>query len=525
MKRHLIYISIAVIFILSFMPSCLKDHGNYEYTDAPEIIIDTAGMDRMVLYANLSVGTTISGFAPKVTYTKGETGLEYAWFIHKWIYRPVQQGNSMVYPPVDTLCTTRELKWEISEEPDRYALYFSVHDPELDITRVFNWGMITITSAGTKSGLYLLSEYNGNTDIDVYTSALMLIFGGDSFTPKLFSTLNGGEMIPGKPRLISFGRDYYYAFTEQQGLRISPENLMVMDNFEQMFYQPVVYNPQAMVYANGVCEFLINDGKLHIMYTNQANDRKFSAPIAGDYYAAPYLSSVTWVSYGAIEGAINSEQVIFDKQSNSFVPYFPRTSSVSRFKSTDPQAVIDVNNMPGTLKHSMQGGSNYVMNIMDINGAPWLYIVNFSNVVDDGDLSALGDGSKLSLAGCPGILDAKLFTTTRNGSAMYYSVGNKVYTYSYTSGISNATLIWEGSAAEEVTSMYVMPSGGFPTAGCILWIAAWNESTKEGRLIEFEIDPYAGTPRTQWIGSFAPTHSNPYITTGLGKITSMTVKM
>ena len=152
----------------------------------------------------------------------------------------------------------------------------------------------------------MLSEYNGETDIDVYTSDLMLIFGGDSIIPRYYSQVTG-QTIPGQPRFIRGShtggteRDGYLVATDRTMLRLNSVGLTTMDTWNDMFYTvPDVFNPQECYFMNNA-DFLINDGKLHVLYTDQTNDRKFSAAISGDYTAAPFLAHGTRTSWGRCE--------------------------------------------------------------------------------------------------------------------------------------------------------------------------------------------------------------------------------
>jgi len=405
-------------------------------------------------------------------------------------------------------------------------------------------------------------------------------------------------MIPGKPRFISYGASYYYAFTEQQGKRLNENGLQLMDDFNAMFYSTPAYNPQNVMYTNNCefiindgklhvmytnkandrkfsapvagsynaapfmskmtkasnenglqlmddfnamfystpaynpqnvmytnnCEFIINDGKLHVMYTNKANDRKFSAPVAGSYNAAPFMSKETKASWRPVVGAINSDQVIFDLTAKAFRPYFPQSTAISQFKATVPGAFIDVNNMKSAPVASLEANGGQVYNIMRINGKDSLYVVNYYNVVDDGDLS-VGGNSRISLAGCEGISQAKYFASSNAGSAFFYATDNAVYSFSYTSGQTKQLDIYKCAAGEVVTCLYQLPNGGFPTAGCVLWIAIWNTANNTGSLREYEVDPTSGAITTFWSDMFAPDLGNPSIKTGFGKIKSMIIKM
>ena len=108
-----------------------------------------------------------------------------------------------------------------------------------------------------------------------------------------------------------------------------------MNDWSDMFYDtPENFNPETSFFTNN-CDFLINDGKLHVLYANKANDRKFSAPIAGDYEAAPYLMYSTRASWRPVTGAINAYQVIYDEKNKRFRPYFSNGTSVTAFKGTN----------------------------------------------------------------------------------------------------------------------------------------------------------------------------------------------
>jgi hypothetical protein len=501
----------------------VEDNGNYEYQSVSEIKIDTLGMaNRLDLYS-LELGKEIE-IEPNITYDKNSDELEYYWIAYPYYYNVVQQGNAMVYPQADTISHSHKLKWIVDIKPGLYTVQFVVVDPERKLRSFFNFAGITIPEKGVKTGLYILSEYDGQTDIDLYGSARALIIGGNHFTPKYYSTNHGGELIPGKPLFISYGRDYYYAFTDQTAKRLNTNALMLMENFEDMFYSVPVYHPQNLVYTNN-CEFLVNDGRLHVLYTNKTNDRKFSDPVAGNYVAGNYLSKMTRTTYSPVLNAINSDQVIFDVAANGFKPYFPQATSIGNFKETTPEAFIDANKMKRDVVASFEANGGQTYNIMNIDGRDSLYVLTFYNVVDDGDLSSAGVGSRVDLSGCKDIRNAKYFGSSNAGNAFFYATDKAVYSFSYTSGQKNQLDIYACAAEEEVTAIFVMPSGGFPTSGCVLWIGVWNEREKTGSLVEFEINPTSGAISNQWSPIYAPTLSNPQITKGLGKIKSMTIKM
>lgn len=522
-----IYIFLAA-FILTVFYSCYKDEGNYDYLAEEQvgiIEIDTVGnTDRFAFAMTYNPGDTIR-MAPRVKYAHPEN-LKYAWITYPYPYEAVQVGNAMVYPKADTIARTLEVEWEVTHEPGWYNSGLLVTDTVRGLSAQMLFSYFRVNKPGARSGVYILSEYNGQSDIDFYTSQLCLIYGGDTMIPNYYSETSRGGKLPGKPLFISYGQSYYYVFTEEGGYRLNEAGLELMADWDQMFYNVPSYKPQALNYINN-CEFLINNGKLHVLYTNKTNDRKFSAPIGGNYSAESFLTDRTRTSYGAVSGAINSDQVIFDEKSLGFRPYFSMATEVGEFMNTIPEAYINAKRLPSNplaIKGG-EGGKTYA--ILENEGKPYLYILNFYNVIDDGDLSGNGINSVIDLSGCKDIRNLKFFDANLNGSAFFYATDKGVYSFTPSSGQTNAATIYECAADEEVTCISVFAGhagGGFPTAGAILWIGVWNESSKTGKLVEFEIDAYSGLARRQWGAMFAPTHSNPHITTGFGKIKSITTK-
>ncbi|WP_294081329.1 PKD-like family lipoprotein [Proteiniphilum sp. UBA5384] len=522
-----IYIFLAFFVLLVFY-SCYKDDGNYDYLQEEQVSIieiDTVGnADRFAFVMIYNPGDTIR-MAPRVKYAHPEN-LKYAWITYPYPYEAVQVGNAMVYPKADTIARTLEVEWEVTHQPGWYNSGLLVTDTVRGLSAQMLFSYFRVNKPGAREGVYILSEYDRQSDIDFYTSQLCLIYGDDSMIPNYYSETTRGEMLPGKPLFISYGQDYYYVFTEQGGYRLNTAGLELMEDWDQMFYNTPSYKPQALNYINN-CEFLVNNGKLHVLYTNKTNDRKFSAPIGGDYSASPFLSDRTRASYGAISGAINSDQVIFDEKSLGFRPYFSMATEVGEFMNTIPDAYINAKRLPSNpwaIKGG-EGGKTYA--ILEDEGSPYLYILNFYNVIDDGDLSGNGVNSIIDLSGCTNIRNLKFFDANINGTAFFYATDKGVYSFTPSSGQINSTTLYECAADEEVTCISVFAGhagGGFPTAGAVLWIGVWNESGKTGKLVEFEVDAYSGLARQQWGAIFAPTHSNPHITTGFGKIKSITTK-
>lgn len=518
------------------LASCSDDDGNYSYLsdyDAGEIVIDTIGIaNRLVLQQTLYPGDTIV-FEPNVSYKYMER-LRYRWFVlplTNYTYQAVQVGNIMEYPAADTIAYTKQLNWVVDLEPGAYRFFFMAEDSVTGMKAYYQAQeqYTTVNQDGSQSGLYLLVERDGETDIEIFTSELMLIYGSLNCYYNYYSE-QAGQRLEGEPLWIrgthtgSTSRNGYMVATTTNLYRLNSVGLTIMDEWNDMFYDtPETFSPECFFYTN-YCDFLINDGKLHVLYSNKTNDRKFSSPIAGDYEAWPYLMFNTYTSWGAATDAIGAYQVIYDQKNHKFRPYYSQATSLSSFSSTVSDAYVDANNVPETVKAVFNNGGNTTCVIVEQDGAYWLYRYLFYNVADDGDLSADGSRSVLSLDGLTDIANAKLYAGNSDGYAFYYATDNTVYSFSTSSGQTTSNVFYECEAGETVTAMYNYGSlgGGWPTSDCILWVATWNEQTQEGKLLQFEVDINYGTINTLYGPMFGAGDENPVITTGWGKIVGMT---
>lgn len=531
MKSLLRYLLASLIATTAFT-ACVDDQGNYSYLSEDEVSIieiDTTGMGslRHVFAKSCQPGDIIR-MSPKVKYAYPEN-LKYSWIIYTHPYAAVEQGNTSVYPRPDTICHTLDIEWKVNVKPGRYASHLIVEDTVrgLKANMKMQEQYFTVASQSARSGVYILCDYDGQTDIDYYSSALCLIYGGDEVIHHFYSQELGKGMLPSKPRFISWGDDYYYVFTEEEGYRLNFDGLELMETFDDMFYNAPAYNPQCMAYINQ-CEALINNGKLHVLYTNRENDRKFSAPIGGDYQAGNYLSQATKTSWYPTTGAMNEDQVIYDEQSQGFRPYFPQEIEIGSFGPTSPDAYINVKKLPSNplFMAGADGGKTYA--ILENEGRHELYIMNFFNTVDDGDLSGNGYESIIDLSQCEDIDQMKYLATNYNGTAFFYATEKAVYSFSPSSGRNTSNLIYRCQEGESISCLSIFfghDTGGFPTPGVALWVGIWSESLRQGTLLEYEIDPYEGLPRDMWGPMFGTGHDNPYITTGYGKIISIASTM
>lgn len=549
------YLPVAMLSLIVAFTACVDDDTNYDLnvvenengtSSEIKLEFDTLryGAQNPLNYTSaLDQGQRLQ-MPMKVTYAYPER-LKYTWIVVPYANgrpRTHQVGNRVVYEQADTIGHERDLDYTVDLEPTSYQFYLIAEDTVTRLSASFagaiSYQGISVNQPGITSGLYLLCEtQDGNTDIEIYTSSLMLIYGGDTAITHYYSNLTGST-LPGKPRFIRGASDgtvktwvskaAYMVATDQGLYRLNQAGMTTMDTWNDMFYTtPTTFNPQKFFYTQN-CEFLVNDGKLYTLYTNRANSRKFSAPIATadnqGYTAGAFLMKNPRNSYSRKQGVINAAQVIYDSQNRRFLPYYSQRTSLSNFLATSDSARIDANKLPVEPRAIVNGNDNETYAVMDIDGKTYLYRYLFYDVVDNGDLSADGSRSILDISGCEDIANAKLFSDYTCGAALYYSSGKDVYSFSPVTGQTTANKIYTCDPGEEVTCIYSWGSagGGWPTSSCVLFIATWNESTKTGKLVQFEMNHTTGLPNTMYGPMFGGGDVNPVITTGFQKIVDMT---
>ncbi|MCF0165353.1 MAG: hypothetical protein HUJ92_08715 [Bacteroidales bacterium] len=542
MKKHIKSIIIACLLaIASFsMTSCIADQGNYDYLPDDQVgkiefLADQIAPEyKSAFYRTFSVGDTILFDIP-VKYQNPER-LRYRWVAYKSYYnsyRPEQIGNMNVYPEGDTIGYEKKLNFIVNLKPGQtYLIRLMAEDPQNGLRAYYDpiGSYLSMAQSGKQSGVYMLIDNgDGSADFEIITSSVQLITGPEKLYSKFYSSTTG-KTIPGTPLWVrgshsgSNSKNTYLVCTDKGLYRFNSVGMELMEQDNNLYYTaPDVWAPQNAHFSTTTgLEAIINNGKMHIIYTNKANDRKWSAPIAGDYYADDYLMGCTMTTWRPVSGAIDARQVIYDKKNHQFRPYFLNASSISNFNATSPTAPIDANKLPADPVKILNAGSNYTYCIVPEETGLYLYRFNFYNRVDNGDLSADGSRSRISLANAEELANAKYYTAHAGGSAFYYATDKTAYSFSPSTGRDASTKFFECAANEEITAIYATcengEGGGWPTYNAILYIAVWDSAAGSGKVYEYEVDHGYGIPNSMWRPMFGGPDMNPVVFEGTGKV-------
>ncbi|MBR1520444.1 MAG: hypothetical protein IJ635_04325 [Bacteroidaceae bacterium] len=498
------------------LTSCVDDDTNYAYPSEEELAgyrieIDTTGiyLAQLQTFSTWYVDSIYTFQIPGVRYAYPEH-LAYRWLVIDNPYTAIEVGNTTSYPPADTICRTKDLYYKCDLPAGMHRIYFQAEDTVYGIkeTVQINFGnYFNVNASGSiPNGVYALElNQDGLVDIDAFGTVDALIFG-DYHERNLWTRYNADDPIRGEPvtLFMSTGTGYnplwYYIATTEELRRVSPVGLATMDKNEELFYNvPDRIHPEAFANVNSA-DFLINDGKFYCLYSPNEANRKFPVALPGDYDLYPYLPYGTRSNYYGVEGAINSFQCVFDKKNRGLRPYFSRGTALSQFlpaSADSPFNYTDIGTGSELLYYGQGNSGDAILITREADGNTYLNIVYFFNAVDNGNLCT----QRTRLNGMLAEIEQAEHYVYSIGSAIFYTVGNKVYSWAYTSGRTAANLLETFPADEQITCISTLPTGGWPTGGHVVYVATWNETTHTGKVYHALFDPTSGGYQTS---DFAP---------------------
>ena len=197
-----------------------------------------------------------------------------------------------------------------------------------------------------------------------------------------------------------------------------------------------------------------------------------------------------------------NEAVVYDQTNGCFLHIVQYTDDIIPFAAQSPTAKFDVNNVNATIIAADWGrGSGSPMDAYDYllmaNGSNrYLAIANFNGAATDTNVGV----GWYDITTSPGSAEATTIAAAMNGEYVLYGSGNKVYNLLYNSS-TIAQEAWTAPTADEVVTCVrlqkyyyytLMLAGILPNPNTVVHIATWNESTREGKLYQYTIDPATG---------------------------------
>lgn len=516
MRKRILPYLLAITLPLWVLSSCYDDKGNYKYHALEQVAIDTTGTGMMSEYAimrfdELQLTPNIYYEGQRVT-DNSNAPLDYVWTIFS---ATSGTGASAV---IDTIGTERNLSAVISRTGGNYYVQLTVtnrHDGikqffrvPVSVSEVFDGGWMVFYERADQPGYADLALiYNEWTKLNVNYNRLYT---------NLYETTNG-ELLQGQPVRcldiavsLASGNNYVGLCTDYTLVGVSENGIEKALDFADFFHEPPAtmrptwYGQHGSGVMSGQSsEVLLNDNQI---YTNtysfsatQGRTTKFGVAkfASGIGELAPWNAE--------IPNTLNYGIVVYDRTNHRFRYAAYNSARLEEFGVQDPSAAFDVNNtgMDFVMADWGRGTSfgaalqPYDYLIMSKGSERYLAVANFSTSAPSDNNIGVGLYPMNTL--CPDIDKATSMSASHVGSFIYYTAGDKVYNFAYDSN-QPATTAWTAPEGEEVTCVRIMKYyhgtiyayGMVPMSDNLVHIATWNETTREGHVYEYLINPASG---------------------------------
>jgi hypothetical protein len=482
MKRVVIYLVLLSFGALSFS-ACFHDEGNYQYNTLPEFYVDTTGVATTRTLAQYSTLT----IPANLKYAGDKSSLTYSWAIYT-------TANDVL---ADTLSTSENFSAQITVSPGSYVLEFCALERVSGVRATMRYNLTVEGIIGT--GLLVYHGGSGTGDCDIIKSTLFV--GSqveESVVRGLYSQANPGRPLQGSPlackQLNASALRTIYLFTDAEGVKLSPDDLSIMQDYTDMFLtSPEVWQPQGYYAHNTSLEMLVNNGALHTCLPGYSGGfPQFAFPRVGDYEAAPY----PLMAYGA-------NVFVYDQKNGRFLyggmysgELIPVTSTNGVFSFTNTNMKMLYMSLGYGVGANAQGYMAYAVmkNVVD-NGERYIYVADISF----SSHSAYIAKAKLDISACMDIEKAELFAYGRRGPVVFYAVDGDIHQIHYDldlGSVSGSSVVWSFPAGEKVTCMEMFYGAGIDLAvspdSKYLLVGTYNETTQAGKVYVLEADVASG---------------------------------
>lgn len=479
----------SIFAFVIFLTACVKDTGNYKYTNINEVGITGLATSYAAVF-NLDT----LRIKPKISLTEqisDPARVSYYWILYK--------GTTIV----DTIGRAATLEYPVKAAPDMYTLFLRVVDNQTQVA----WKAGTTVTIGTRytTGIMLMgAAENGNADMDMITMVgdTVVTKGilGKSGLPALQGPIGvqhvGGSGLVNYVRLWVMTKSGSYFLdrltmlgsTENKFARITVTN----ENINKETIQPVLYAPQITARSGttgsslGARAMLTSDGDIFPTHTFLVGGDYYTNPanrLATDFNkrlkAAPYM----WYSINNM-----SSLMWYDTENQRFLNYVNFGIATSSVIPTDNAADVFPWNQAGTGRtlvygentRNTDGGStngNSFAIMKDAAGKYYIYKFYASGTTpqkrDFYTVSPIAVNFDKA--------DSYAFSSRR--SVIFYSLGNKLYAYDYNKGFEKFYQFPE-VGTDEITMLKFDTQIDATTNA--LYIGTYHSST-HGRLRRFMV--------------------------------------
>ncbi|TJZ63046.1 hypothetical protein FAZ15_01750 [Sphingobacterium olei] len=514
MNNLLKKILLLTCIVLLVAQSCYKDKGNYDYAVLDQILIDTSVNDIKNSYAVFRY--EVLNITPDI-YLNGEKinsidqvkdKLAFNWSI----YQAVSGGTVHTR---DTLSSDLKLSSPITKPEGLWNIVLSIRDLDTQV-ETYQYFQVDI-SENISDGWMVLYEKDNTTDVGLIVDSRVKT---GMLQSRLFLDLlrnTNEEALPGKPKALlhsvaPLGSGEILVASEQELIAVNRSDFQEALVFDELFWassRPTGKNIKALNASNARKEVIINNNKFHI--ANFISSGAFRTNFFGPAIGGSYGELADWL---ATFPASTFDAVAYDKTGRKFVNVPTNSTSSGGFVPQNASS-IDLNNIGLDFVANDWGNLNYEYFVMKGGNIPYLLILNLGSLIPAN--IAL---QKIDISNSPDAVNINSITSAVLGQYLLYSTPSQVALLKYNTG-SAAETLWTPPSGEEVTCIRLqkfyalsIQAARLPNPHQYVYFATWNETTKNGKVYSYKIDPSNGIIDT----STEVTYE------GFGKIKDMSYK-
>ncbi|RXK80833.1 PKD-like family lipoprotein [Filimonas effusa] len=311
MRKEQIILPVACLFttflLLVCFPACLKDMGNYHYQAREQVTV--GGIQ--TLYSVFR-GDSLC-IDPQIFSTSPDTAFAYSWSLNKNI--PAEPET------MDTISHSRQLCCRVTLGSGVWTLIFSATNTKTLAATTVNLTLLVNTNFS--QGWYVLKDNGGSTDIDFFPTPETIVPSGR--IEEVLYTVNG-QHLDGQAASLALMPSYsttvneaYYntralmALSENDAVVLDLNNGSIINKYDSLFFEPPVERKLQRVFYSLHSYFLVNNGRLHTLYSRSINTGKFGYQQLLDNRGTAYSLSKFYMTYWS------QRPVFFDQRNSCFV--------------------------------------------------------------------------------------------------------------------------------------------------------------------------------------------------------------
>lgn len=470
---------IIVITVVALLQGCIKDKGNYTYSELNQLSIQRTLPDTFYVMVQDSLKIDL-----EVSQTMADAaGIEFDWVLYQGSIAPYRRhiGNSA------------NLRAFITDAPATYDLDLFIKDRKTNVS-FYKKFFVSVMSAFNQ-GWLVLNETGGKNDVS-------MILPTNTVLHNVFSNANNQQFLsPGNGRITVFQRrttQMVYIFTPGSALQASVSNFSIETRFRDWFFIPPAETKPVQVFTNGGEEHFLTETAAYGVSLLTPAPYKYGVATVGNYYLAPYQISDNVMGF-----------IFYDTVAQRFWYRSGSDFTLQNIGTAKPTDIWNLNSVGKRLLYAgMSTGSTFV-SVFETNDKDSLFVQTGLNR----GTQSYGMTADTLPAGMP-LQGASRYLSSRLVPHIYFTYNNQVYIWDIPAKAHRLLYTLPAGAVVKSMKFYNNTKNGTdPDNNRVIMIA--TQESGEGKVYLFGVEAtgdFTGNTYRRVFGGFGQIHDVTYKT-------------